>query len=66
MNDEARTAAILDANKIRLLDEIRFLREELTAIRDLAYRGANEHGARDAVEVIFDRASKALNAEAGR
>lgn len=45
---------------------ILFLREELAAVRDLAYRGANEHGARDAVEAIFERAGRALNAEASR
>jgi hypothetical protein len=41
---------------------IDILQNELRVIRDLAYRGSGP-GARDAVEAIFERASKALGVD---
>jgi hypothetical protein len=38
----------------------------MAAIRDIAFRGSNDAGARDAVEAVFVRASKALETEANR
>lgn len=40
-----------------------FLREELAAVRDLAYRGTSGDGAADALEAIHQRACRALNEE---
>lgn len=46
--------------------QILFLREELAAIRDLAYRVGPGDAAQDALEAIHFRASRALNTEATR
>lgn len=58
MTETDRINTILDANTVQLVDENQLMREELTAIRDLAYRG---HGApADALEAILSRANAAL------
>lgn len=63
MTTTDRVDAILDANKIQLFDENQALREELAAVRDLAYRGTSGDGDRDALEAIHARACRALNEE---
>ena len=64
-----RTLYELDDTKALLAvtsGSVSFLRAEMAAIRDIAFRGSNDAGARDAVEAVFVRASKALETEANR
>lgn len=61
MTDDERVQAIADANKIELFDENTALREDLAAIKDIAYRASGET-APAAIEAIFLRASRALAA----